>query len=69
MLSFFGWAGLARSSAARCCRCASVSSSGRRVLGVPTRQVLFKELLPNLVAPIVVSASLALPGYVVAEAA
>jgi ABC-type dipeptide/oligopeptide/nickel transport system permease subunit len=39
-----------------------------RVLGVPTRQILFKELLPNLVAPIVVSMSLALPGYIVIEA-
>ena len=28
-----------------------------RVMGVPTRQILFKELLPNMVAPIVVSFS------------
>ena len=33
-----------------------------QVIGVPTRQILFKELLPNLVAPIVVSISLGLPG-------
>lgn len=39
-----------------------------RVLGVPTRQILFKELLPNLVAPIVVMVSLTLPAYVAAEA-
>ncbi len=39
-----------------------------RVLGVPTRRILFKELLPNLVAPIVVSASLALPGFIGGEA-
>ena len=39
-----------------------------RVIGVPTRSILFKELLPNLVAPIVVSVSLSLPGYVAAEA-
>jgi ABC-type dipeptide/oligopeptide/nickel transport system permease subunit len=39
-----------------------------RVIGVPARQVLFKELLPNLVAPIVVSLSLLLPGIVTAEA-
>ena len=25
-----------------------------RVLGMPTRRILFKEILPNLVAPIVV---------------
>jgi len=39
-----------------------------RVMGVPTRQILFKELLPNMVAPIVVSFSLTLPGFVAAEA-
>lgn len=38
------------------------------VIGVPTRQILFKELLPNLVAPIVVATSLALPGFVALEA-
>ena len=39
-----------------------------QVMGVPTRRILFKELLPNLVAPIVVATSLYLPGYVTAEA-
>ena len=29
-----------------------------QVMGVPTRRILFKELLPNLVAPIVVATSL-----------
>ena len=38
------------------------------VIGVPTRRILFKELLPNLVAPIVVATSLALPAFVAAEA-
>ena len=39
-----------------------------QVLGAPTSRILFKELLPNLIAPIVVSVSLTLPGYVAAEA-
>lgn len=38
------------------------------VIGVPTRKILFKELLPNLVAPIVVATSLALPSFVALEA-
>ncbi|MDX6326826.1 MAG: peptide/nickel transport system permease protein [Nocardioidaceae bacterium] len=38
------------------------------VIGVPTRQILFKELLPNLIAPMVVATSLALPGFVALEA-
>jgi len=39
-----------------------------RVIGVPTRRILFKEILPNLVAPIVVTISLSLPAFVSAEA-
>lgn len=39
-----------------------------RVIGVPTRRILFKELLPNLVAPIVIATSLGLPAFVAAEA-
>ncbi len=39
-----------------------------RVMGVPTRRILTREILPNLIAPIVVSISLGLPGFVAAEA-
>lgn len=69
VLSFFGWAPLAR-----IIRGEVLSLRERefvlaaKAVGVPTRQILFKELLPNLVAPIVISASLALPAYVTAEA-
>ena len=39
-----------------------------RVLGMPTRRILVKELLPNLAAPIIISVSLMLPAFVAAEA-
>lgn len=39
-----------------------------RVIGVPMRSVLFREVLPNLTAPIIVAISLGLPAYVSAEA-
>jgi len=39
-----------------------------RVIGVPTRRILLKEILPNLVAPIVVTFSLLLPALVSFEA-
>ena len=69
VLSFFGWAGLARLIRGQVLSLRERDFvAAARVLGVPTRRVLFKELLPNLVAPIVVSTSLALPGYIVAEA-
>lgn len=69
ILLLFGWMGLAR-----LIRGQVLSLRERefilaaRVIGVPTWRILFKELLPNLVAPIVVAFSLALPGYVAAEA-
>ena len=69
VLSFFGWMQLAR-----LIRGEVLSLRERefvqaaRVMGVPTRQILFKELLPNMVAPIVVSISLGLPAFVTAEA-
>ena len=69
VLSFFSWMLLAR-----LIRGEVLSLRERefveaaRVIGVPTRQILFKELLPNMIAPIVVSISLGLPAFVAAEA-
>jgi ABC-type dipeptide/oligopeptide/nickel transport system permease subunit len=69
ILTFFGWMYLAR-----LVRGEVLSLREReyiqaaRVIGVPTRRILFRELLPNLVAPIVISFSLLLPLYVSAEA-
>jgi ABC-type dipeptide/oligopeptide/nickel transport system permease subunit len=69
VLTFFGWASLARLIRGQVLSLREREFiSAAKVLGVPTRQVLFKELLPNLVAPIVISATLALPAYIVAEA-
>jgi ABC-type dipeptide/oligopeptide/nickel transport system permease subunit len=69
ILTVFGWMGLAR-----LIRGEVISLREREfieaahVLGMPTRRILFKELLPNLVAPIVVSFSLSLPAIIAAEA-
>lgn len=69
ILTVFGWMGLAR-----LIRGEVVSLREREfieaahVLGMPTHRILFKELLPNLVAPIVVSFSLSLPATIAAEA-
>jgi ABC-type dipeptide/oligopeptide/nickel transport system permease subunit len=69
VLSFFGWAGLARIIRGEVLALREREFVlAARAIGVPTRQILFKELLPNLVAPLVISASLALPAYVTAEA-
>jgi peptide/nickel transport system permease protein len=69
VLSMFGWMGVAR-----LIRGEVLSLRERefvqaaRVIGMPTGRILIKELLPNLVAPIVISVSLMLPAYVAAEA-
>ena len=69
VLSFFGWASLARLIRGEVLSLREREFvAAAKVLGVPTRKVLFKELLPNLVAPIVISVSMALPTYIVTEA-
>lgn len=69
VLAMFGWM-----SIARLIRGEVLSLRERdfvqaaRVLGMPTRRILVRELLPNLAAPIVISVSLMLPTFVAAEA-
>ena len=69
VLSAFGWM-----TVARLIRGEVLSLRERefihaaRVIGMPTRRILFRELLPNLAAPIVISISLMLPAFVAAEA-
>jgi ABC-type dipeptide/oligopeptide/nickel transport system permease subunit len=69
ILVVFGWMGLARLIRGQVFSLREREFvQAAQVIGVPTRRILFKELLPNLVAPIVVATSLAMPGYVAAEA-
>ncbi|HEY8455146.1 MAG TPA: ABC transporter permease [Actinopolymorphaceae bacterium] len=69
ILAVFGWTTLAR-----LIRGEVLSLRERefvlaaRAIGVPTRQILFRELLPNLTGPIIVSLSLSFPAYITAEA-
>ncbi len=69
ILVVFGWMGLTRLIRGQVLSLREREFvQAAQVMGVPTRRILFKELLPNLVAPIVVATSLALPGFVTAEA-
>lgn len=69
ILVVFGWMGVAR-----LIRGETLSLRERefvqaaKVIGVPTHRILIREILPNLIAPIVVSISLSLPAFVAAEA-
>ena len=69
ILITFGWMGLARLIRGQVLSLREREFiQAAEVIGVPTRKILFKELLPNLVAPIVVATSLMLPAFVAAEA-
>jgi peptide/nickel transport system permease protein len=69
ILVIFGWMGLTRLIRGQVLSLREREFiQAAQVMGVPTYRILFKELLPNLVAPIVVATSLYLPGYVTAEA-
>jgi peptide/nickel transport system permease protein len=69
VLFIFGWMGLARlvRGEVKSLREREFVQAARAI-GVPTRQILFKEVLPNLVGPIIVSASIAVPAYITYEA-
>jgi len=69
VLIFFGWVGLARLIRGEVFSLREREFvQAAKVIGVPTRQILFREILPNLVGPIIVSASIAVPTYITAEA-
>ena len=69
ILTIFGWMGMTRLIRGQVLSLREREFvQAAQVMGVPTRRILFKELLPNLVAPIVVATSLTLPGLVTAEA-
>ncbi|MBW8732329.1 MAG: ABC transporter permease [Terrabacter sp.] len=69
ILVFFGWMGLARlvRGEVKSLREREFVQAARAI-GVPTRSILFREILPNLVGPIIVSASIAVPAYITYEA-
>jgi peptide/nickel transport system permease protein len=70
VLSVFGWAGLARliRNQARSLVAREFVEAARSV-GSSGWDVITRELLPNLIGPVLVIATLAIPGYIGTEAA
>ena len=69
VLVTFGWMGLARLIRGQVLSLREQDFvRAAVVMGLSTRHILLKELLPNLVAPIVVAVSLSVPAFVAAEA-
>lgn len=68
-LSLTGWVGLARLVRGQVLSLKEKEFiEASRAVGVPTRQVLFRHILPNTLAPIIVTIAFAIPGYTLAEA-
>ncbi|MFD1939372.1 ABC transporter permease [Nonomuraea mangrovi] len=69
VLGLFGWPYIGR-----IVRGQAMALAGRefveaaRVLGATRRTILFREVLPNLTGPIMVVATLSIPGYIATEA-
>lgn len=69
VLAFFGWAGLARLVRGEVMSLREQEFvQAARSLGLPTRHILFKEVLPNILGRLTVWASAAVPAYVSIEA-
>ena len=68
-LSFFGWPGFSRLVRSQVLSLRERDFvTAAQAMGASRRRIIFKELLPNLWAPVIVVVSLSLPGYLAAEA-
>jgi len=68
-LSFFGWPGFSRLVRSQVLSLRERDFvTAAQVMGASRRRIIFKELMPNLWAPVIVVVSLSLPGYLAAEA-
>ena len=66
---FFGWTGTARVIRGQVLALKEREFiDGAKLAGASNTYILFRQILPNLSGPLVVLASLSLPGYVTAEA-
>jgi len=68
-LSFFGWPGFSRLVRSQVLSLRERDFvTAAQAMGASRRRIVFKELMPNLWAPVIVVVSLSLPGYLAAEA-
>ena len=68
-LSFFGWPGFSRLVRSQVLSLRERDFvTAAQAMGASRRRIIFKELIPNLWAPVIVVVSLSLPGYLAAEA-
>ncbi len=69
LITFFGWPYIARIIRGQTLSLREAQFvEAAQSLGAPTRWILFREILPNLVAPIIVYATLIIPVNIIGEA-
>src|SRR5689334_20323399 len=67
-IAIVGWTGLARLVRGQVLSLKQKEFvEAARALGIPTRRVLLRHILPNTLAPVIVSVSFAIPGAILAE--
>ena len=68
ILSFIGWAGLARTIRGLVLSISSMDYvTSARATGVPDRLVIVRHVLPNTLSYAIVSATMSIPGYILGE--
>jgi oligopeptide transport system permease protein len=68
-LSIVGWTGITRLVRGQVLSLKEKEFiEAARAVGVPTSQILFRHILPNTLAPIIVSVAFGIPGAIIAEA-
>lgn len=69
ILGFFGWPGTARLVRGEVLRVREMEFiQAEKCLGAGTRRIVFRHLLPNILSPVIVVATLGIAGNVLAEA-
>jgi peptide/nickel transport system permease protein len=70
VLSFIGWAGLARVVRGLVLSAKSVDyTQAAKALGASDLRIILRHIVPNLTSYLIVTASLAIPGYILGESA
>lgn len=68
VIGLFGWTGIYRLIRGEVLKCKSLDYvMAAKALGVPTRRIMFRQILPNAVAPVFVSVAFGIAGAVLTE--
>lgn len=68
VLGLFGWTGIFRLIRGEVLKCKALDYvMAAKALGIPTRRIMFRQILPNAVAPVFVSVAFGIAGAVLTE--